>query len=475
MLSKINLNLLFILLSVCAIANAQSLDQARKFYNEGNFEAAKPVFEKYIKISPKDPSYNHWYGVCLYETGNIGEAEKYIKFAASRKVQEAYRYLGELYFKTYRFDEAAEAYNSYIKLLTKKKANTEAFEEKLDLAEKANRMLENTEDIQIIDSIIVDKDSFLSAYKLSPESGEIQYFEDFFESDEIIEDIVYLNQRGDKAFYSNKNGDKGYDIFTLNKNLDGWADEQQLSGSVNSNFNEKYPFVMPDGVTLYFASDKDGSLGGYDLYVTRYNNNNNTYLNPEQLGMPFNSPYNDYLMVIDEVKGVGWFASDRFQEDGKVVIYTFIPNDSKVTVESEDPEYKRKRAMISSIEDSWKAQSDYNELRKKARTAAVRIEKKKDFTFVVNDQIIYHTISEFKDEGARNLFTKQQQAKESLSSLSKQLLKAREAYSKGNTSQKAHLKESILQMEENQEQLISEVHKLEIQARNAEIKSLQKK
>lgn len=56
---------------------------------------------------------------------------------------------------------------------------------------------------------------------------------------------------------------------------------------------------MADGVTIYYASDGEG-LGGYDIFVTRYNTNTDTYLVPENVGMPFNSPYNDYMYVIDD-------------------------------------------------------------------------------------------------------------------------------------------------------------------------------
>jgi len=50
------------------------------------------------------------------------------------------------------------------------------------------------------------------------------------------------------------------------------------------------PFVMSDGLTLYFASTDHQSFGGYDLYVTRYNLATDSYLVPNQLNMPFNSP-----------------------------------------------------------------------------------------------------------------------------------------------------------------------------------------
>ena len=72
----------------------------------------------------RNSSYNHWYGVCCYETGDLTGAEKHLKVAVKRKVQEAYRYMSEVYYKTYRFDEAGEMLEEYINLLAKKKAGS---------------------------------------------------------------------------------------------------------------------------------------------------------------------------------------------------------------------------------------------------------------------------------------------------------------------------------------------------------------
>ena len=116
---------------LCCSLQAQSLDQAKKLYNEGQYAEAKPAFEKLVKQAPSNSSYNHWYGVCCYETGDLAGAEKHLKVAVKRKVQEAYRYLSDVYYQTYRFDEAAEMMEEYIDLLTKKKQDTQAFEEKL--------------------------------------------------------------------------------------------------------------------------------------------------------------------------------------------------------------------------------------------------------------------------------------------------------------------------------------------------------
>ena len=164
---------------LCNQMGAQSLDQAKKLYNEGEYAEAKPAFEKLVKQSPGNASYNLWYGVCCYETGDLKAAEKYLSSAVKRRVIEAYRYMGELYYRTYRFAEAVEMYDDYIDLQTKKKRDTEAAEARQEVIEGAQRMMEKVEAVQVIDSMVVDKDDFLSVYTLSEEMGTLESYAEF--------------------------------------------------------------------------------------------------------------------------------------------------------------------------------------------------------------------------------------------------------------------------------------------------------
>lgn len=87
--------------------------------------------------------------------------------------------------------------------------------------------------------------------------------------------------------------------------------------------------MMADGMTLYFAAKGEESLGGYDIFVTRYNKSTGEFVRAENVGMPFNSPANDYLMAIDETCNIGWFVTDRNQTADNVCIYRFIPNETR--------------------------------------------------------------------------------------------------------------------------------------------------
>ena len=239
---------------LCGGLHAQSLAEAKKLYNEGKYAEAKPAFEKLVKQAPSNSSYNHWYGVCCYETGDLTGAEKHLKVAVKRKVQEAYRYMSEVYYKTYRFDEAGEMLEEYINLLAKKKQDPQSFETKLDLANNAQRMMEKVEDVQIIDSLVVDKDDFLSAYILSEESGTLDSYKDFFQTNEPVSSTVYKNQKGDKIYYAHSTDGDRYCLFTQSMLMDEWGDEKQLPMNINSNDDDNYPFVLSDGATIYYSS-----------------------------------------------------------------------------------------------------------------------------------------------------------------------------------------------------------------------------
>lgn len=477
-MKRVTTKTVFILgiLWLCGGLQAQSLDQAKKLYNEGQYAEAKPAFERLVKQAPNNGSYNHWYGVCCFETGDMEGAEQYLKVGINRKVQESYRYLAEVYFKSYRFDEASGLFDEYIELLTKKKQDVEPFQRRKEQAENAQRMLERVEEVQVIDSMVVGKDDFLSAYLLSEESGTLTPFRDFFQTGAPSSSTVFMNQKEDKILYAQDTPENGYSLFTQSYLLDHWGDEKQLTINTDSVGDDNYPFVLSDGVTLYYGSTGGNSLGGYDLFVTRYNTNSDTYLTPEQLGMPYNSLYNDYMIVFDDVKKLGWFVSDRYQPEGKVCVYLFIPNLNRTRVDSEDMEVKRAKAMLSPISATWKEGENHTSLITLAHQAIPfgEIEKQKDFEFVISNNLVYYTLDEIKSPEARSLYGKVVAINKQAEALGREIEQLRQAFHEGNNSRRDQLRPQILQNEEKLNGLLSQPYDLEKKARNTEIVYLRK-
>ena len=377
-----------------------------------------------------------------------------------------------IYYQLYSFNKAAQAYQMQIDALMKgRKPQEQAADSIRPLLKKAEtlaRMLSHCEDIQIIDSVIVNKSDFLKAYFIDEETGTFK---------QENSTVVYENQLQDRRFFAKKDENGNFRLFSQAKIQDQWTDEKPLNLPDDSAANDNFPFVMPDGLTIYYASTGNGSIGGYDLFVSRYNLNNNTYLAPNQMGMPFNSLYNDYMLVIDELNNIGYFASDRFQPEGKVIIYTFIPNSDFKAIDTENEEVLMNRAKITSIRDTWLPDADYaGKLRKvRADIEKAKYKVKKDFTFVINDSIVYYSLTDFTSDAAKKSYLQSKELEGKITTLENQLDSQRKAFATGNNAQKQSLRSPILANEQQLETLYQTYKKTLVDTRNTEIRYLRNK
>lgn len=112
-------------------------------------------------------------------------------------------------------------------------------------------------------------------------------------------------------------GSGGTDLYRCDL-VDGrWSTPKNLGPGVNSPSNELFPFLQAGG-RLYFSSNREGGLGGLDLYAAEAQQE--TWGNPVALAEPFNSPGNDLGYTAWPTDRAGLFSSDR---DGIDRIYRF--------------------------------------------------------------------------------------------------------------------------------------------------------
>lgn len=442
-------------------------------FQDKEYGKAKPAFAKFVKSNPNNASYNYWYGVCCFETGETLESLKYLDFARKKKIQSAPLYLGLAYDKLYRFDDAVEAYEEYLEGIEGKKISPERAEALLSKSKVSARLLKGVENVCFIDSFVVGKKEFLAAYKISGEVGAIYTYNKYFEKEGENPGTVYETELGNKIYYGALGEDSTLNIYSRNKQLNEWSKESKLPGSINESANANYPFVLTDGITLYYASDGETSMGGYDIFVTRYNTDNDTYLSPENVGMPFNSPFNDYMYAIDEYNNLGWFASDRYQPEDTVCVYVFIPNAVKqaYNYESMEPEKITGLAQLRSIKETWKDEAVVAQAKKRLEEAVnYRPEEKQeyDFTFVINDNRVYHSAADFTSSSAGELFREYQQLEKEYLARKENLERQREAYANAGDADKTEMAPAILDLEKRVLMMYKEAENLRIKIRNVE-------
>jgi tetratricopeptide (TPR) repeat protein len=444
---------------------AQRSGEGETFFNNKQYVKAREVYEALLKKKPNDATYNFRYARCSYELKDAESAIQHFEISGTKFPQRDL-YLGELYYTTYRFDQSVMAYQTYIATLDSTDKKRPEFIQKLKRAESAARLINKVEDIAIVDSVQVNKAEFLLFYKFSNELGSVKQEPLKINSRRSTDKITYTTQRQDRVYFSDSIKGR-MDIFTSFKLLDAWSKPVSVSEAINTHANKNYPFLLLDGVTLYFASDNENSLGGYDLFVTRFTPSTNSYLPPENIGFPFNSPANDYMMVIDEQHKLGWFATDRNQPVGKVVVYTFVPNVSKTILRSEDNDFIRRAAELKTYRKVAVAGVG-NEIAQQGKT----IGTDKQIQFIVNDSIVYSYVNQFKSvDGAKDWFELQ-----ALSDVSKkaqiELAAQRGKYELTETDvDRKKIAETILDLEWRIREMQKQVTLKTIQLRNDELKA----
>lgn len=123
-----------------------------------------------------------------------------------------------------------------------------------------------------------------------------------------------------KTTDQNSNGD----IYVTHKMLSGrWTTPKKLPPNVNTPYDEDGVFIHPDGRTLYFSSKGHNSIGGYDVFVTRLQENN-TWSNPENIGIPINTPFHDIYLVVSASGQNAYYSSFRDDSKGFSDIYKVI-------------------------------------------------------------------------------------------------------------------------------------------------------
>lgn len=469
--------ILFISGILCISLQAQTLQQGRNLFAKGDYEAAKPIMLKYLKQKPADASRNYWYGVCLMETGYPEEAIAYLNKSIP-KIVRAYRYIGDYYCAKELYAEAIDNYELFVSgFKADKELHNDSIEDlytqKADSLRTLFRMIRNTNKVCVIDSFIVSKDELFNSYITDASTGSFSSYSEFFNQE--IQGDVFLPEMENSVVFSRQENGK-FKLYQSFRSFDSWVDESAING-LESDGNLRYPFIQNDGITIYYADNGSNSIGGYDIFVSRYNSSTDRYLVPENIGMPFNSPANDYLYVIDEVNNLGWFATDRRQPKDTVCIYVFIPDErrSKYNYEGGDTTAIHNAAKLISIKETQTNLEEVRAARQRLTLLAYDFrekEKQIEDLFVIDDLTDYRSENDFQSPEARTLYLRWSELKQTYSDNAKKLDNMRTKYHQSSKQDRDNMKQQLLELENSVLAAEESIIKMEIEIRNTEIKHI---
>jgi hypothetical protein len=316
--------------------------EANNLFEINKFVAATPLFSRLLAIEPTNHEYNFKYGTCLlFQSNDKQKALYYLQYAVkSAEIQpEAYFYLGRAFHLNYLFKEAIKSYTKFITLVPNSDLKNAA-ERYTYMCQNGKNKLTQFTDFEVIDKQEIESEDFYRSYKLTQLGGELIVVAEFqtkLDKKKNHLPLVYFGSGSTEIYYASYGEDatNGLDIYKRSKaKSGGWSEPIKLSSTINTSFDENYPFFNEKTRELFFSSNSYESIGGFDIFKAKQFNEDQ-FSKPKAIDFAISSSDDDLLYISDSLDQLAFFASTRNCEAGKINLYTiknerFIQNDRLV-------------------------------------------------------------------------------------------------------------------------------------------------
>ncbi len=414
--------LLCSLIAVTAFGQRPDPDAAAEHFKFGNFIDALPVYEKLMDKDPENADYPYKAGLCVLLTErDKSKAVKYLEIADQRKADPDVKfYLGKAYHYNLKLDEALDAFSQY---KTSNGGTKQAeVDREIEMVKNAQKLISSPIDVSFENAgdkinteypdyypFVTPNESFMvftsrrksgvrefdgyypsAIYYSAVVNGEFVpskkgnsminstfddqavglsynadklfiYFDDIKNVGDIyeapIKDFKFkkkvkmgdnvnskgfessatISADGNTLFFASRRdgGLGGKDIYMTRKLPTGeWAQPQNLGENINTKYDEDFPNLFYDGSTLYFSSKGHNSMGGFDYFKSTWDPETNAWSKPENLGYPLNTPLDNICISFTEDQRHAYVSTWREDSKGFQDIYkvTFNELDIRQTI-----------------------------------------------------------------------------------------------------------------------------------------------
>lgn len=144
-----------------------------------------------------------------------------------------------------------------------------------------------------------------------------------FNSPDFSNEHPALSPDGKRLYFaSDRPGGKGsFDIYYVNIDGGSFGNPVNAGNLVNTNRKEQFPFVSKDD-KLYFSSNGHEGFGSLDVFVSDIKQND--FSRPVNVGLPINTGVDDFAFNIDSDTKQGYFSSNRKGGKGSDDIYSIL-------------------------------------------------------------------------------------------------------------------------------------------------------
>lgn len=327
--------LLFLFIQTAHFSFAQETEadlklKADKLFNAELFVEATPQYLHLIALNPRSPEYNYKYGTCLlFNSSKKQDAFKYLNFSITDPAiaPEAYFYLGKAYHLNFQFNEAIKNYNLYIQKSGGKPNPNFDTDRQIEMCQNGKKLLTTISDLVVLEKKEIEYNSFIRLYNLSNIGGSLLITADYqskVDKKRNHTPLIHFPDNAQTIYYSSYgDSEKGsMDIYCRKRLPDGkWGLPALVTGGVNTKFDEDFPYLSPGGEYLYFCSKGHNSMGGFDVFRSKFEPESNSFGSPENMDFAISSPDNDLFYVVDSLEKNAYFASSRQSQNGKIHVY----------------------------------------------------------------------------------------------------------------------------------------------------------
>ncbi len=300
---------------------------ANKHFEDEEYDIAYKLYSQLVSNFPKDVELNFRLGVCMiYSEPDKKKCLPYLKTAYLNPdaPKEAKFFYGKANHINYLFDEAIKCYNEYKKVGSNSMQRKLMVDREIAACGYGKRLLSSLSDLTITSKKQLNEADYFRTYDLKSIGGKL-----LAKPEQLItaadkkkkdKSVIYKPKVGEKIFYSSygPNNDYGRDIYYATLLPNGNFSAGVRLNTINTEYDEDYPFLHPNGRVLYFASKGHNSMGGYDIFKSEYNAENDSWSSPVNLEFPINSPDDDFLYVTDSLEKTAYFSTGRQSPYGKI-------------------------------------------------------------------------------------------------------------------------------------------------------------
>jgi hypothetical protein len=317
-------------LSFAQEAEADLKLKADKLFDAEQFVEATPQFLHLIALNPRSPEYNYKYGTCLlFNSYKKQDAFKYLNYSITDPniAPEAYFYLGKAFHLNFQFNEAIKNYNIYIQKSGGKPNPNFDINHQIEMCQNGKKLLTTITDLVVLEKKEIEYASFFRLYNLADIGGVMLITAEYqskIDKKKNHTPLIHFPDQAQTIYYSSYgDSEKGSkDIYYRKRLPDGkWGLPAPVAGNVNTTFDEDFPYLSPNGEYLYFCSKGHNSMGGFDVFRSKFDPENNSFGQPENMDFAISSPDNDLFYVVDSLEKNAYFASSRQSQNGKIHVY----------------------------------------------------------------------------------------------------------------------------------------------------------